>query len=265
MNLPRAKKQLGQHFLHDEKVIQGITQDDWARECDAIIEIGPGPAVLTKFLSLKEKPYFVIEKDTSFKPYLEKFVKTENIIFTDALDFNWPSFFTKNNLLDKKIWLVSNLPYNVGTVLYTQFMQISQIHYMTLMFQKEVGDKTYQKNDAVQMNGLYFLSQNYFESRKLLSVLPGSFTPPPKVDSVVVSYKRRNTPDIGIDSYKALNTFTRNLFGMKRKQVGRVLKSFLAGEKVESILDENNIDKSRRAETLTYDEVLSLFNSTRKI
>lgn len=258
MSLPKAKKQLGQHFLRDEKVIQGITHDDWAKNYDVIVEIGPGPAILTKHLALKKKPFYVIEKDHSFKDYLCAIVNEEHLIFTDALEFDWNDFITKQNLQDKKIWLVSNLPYNVGTVLFTQFMKISQIEVMTLMFQKEVGDKTYEHEHNHQMNGLHFLSRNYFQSRRLLKVLPGSFTPPPKVDSVVVSYKRKPNPDISVADFKRLNSFTRNLFGMKRKQIGGVLKSFFEGD-IENLLSSINIERTRRAETLSYEEVLNLF------
>lgn len=258
MNLPKAKKQLGQHFLKDEKVIKGITNDEWGKESDIIIEVGPGPAILTKYLSLKEKPLFIIEKDLSFKEYLSSLVKEECCFYTDALEFDWDNFIIENKFEHKKIWLVSNLPYNVGTVLFTQFINIPQIKFMTLMFQKEVGDKTYVQEHSLQMNGLHFLSLNYFESKRLLKVLPGSFTPPPKVDSVVVSFRRKTAPDIELKDYRKLNQFTRNLFGMKRKQIGGVLKSFFNGD-IEKLLFEAKIERTRRAETLEYKEVLTLF------
>lgn len=259
--LPLPKKELGQHFLRDQKVIKTIT-DDCPDECDYIIEVGPGPGILTKSLAEKNKPFSVIEKDTRFKEYLQKYLDFENIYFQDALKFDWESFILRNNLKGKKIWLVSNLPYNVGTVLFTQFIQISEIFYMTLMFQKEVGDKTYAKKHAPQMNGLFFLSQTYFESQALIKVLPGSFTPPPKVDSIVVSYKRIPEPKIDLDNFSKLDKFTRKLFGMKRKQLGKVLKSHFTDNNIEQILLDLSIEKSRRAETLSYSEVLKIAHAT---
>lgn len=260
MSLPKAKKEFGQHFLKDAKVIETITSD-WADEADVIIEVGPGPAILTKFLVQKDKPFYVIEKDHSFEQYLCPILNSENIFFQDALDFDWNQFIKKHKLKDKNIWLVSNLPYNVGTVLFTQFLKIQQIKYMTLMFQKEVGDKTYKHPHRPQMNGLYFLSQNYFDSKLLLKVAPGAFNPPPKVDSVVVSYSRKEKPDVPIEKFKSLNTFTRNLFNMKRKQVAKVLKTFAGHHDIENILKNSHIEKSRRAETLSYQEVLELYQN----
>jgi 16S rRNA (adenine1518-N6/adenine1519-N6)-dimethyltransferase len=258
--LPRAKRELGQHFLRDTKVISGITSN-WSEECDVIIEVGPGPAILTQDLSKLGKPFFVIEKDESFKPYLEKFLPDENIYFSDALKFDWDTFLDQNNLRDKKIWLVSNLPYNVGTILFIQFLQIKEIEFMTLMFQKEVGDKTYLRQGNNQMNGLLFLSVNYFDSKQLLKVPPGSFAPPPKVDSVVVSFSRKPTPDIAINQFDSLNKFTRNLFGQKRKQIGTVLKQNYALELLESAFVSSDVSRQRRAESLTYDEVFKLFSN----
>jgi 16S rRNA (adenine1518-N6/adenine1519-N6)-dimethyltransferase len=261
--LPKAKKALGQHFLQDQKVIKDITSD-WHEECDVIIEIGPGPGVLTKLLSEKNKPFYVIEKDRSFNSYLEPLVGPGKLYFADALKFDWETFLQENDLQDKKIWLVSNLPYNVGTVLFVQFMQIQQFEYLTLMFQKEVGDKTFQEDKKPQMSGLFFLSQNFFTSKRLLKVLPGAFSPPPKVDSVVVSYQRKPIPDIPISDFNRLNKFTRNIFGMKRKQLGKVLKSFSPVDSIEELLNTCNIERTRRAETLTYQEVLLLFNNSQR-
>lgn len=258
--LPRAKKELGQHFLQDTKVINGITKD-WVDECDAIVEVGPGPAILTENLSKLNKPFFVIEKDKSFHSYLSQYLSDENIYFADALKFDWEDFLLKNDLKGKKIWLVSNLPYNVGTVLYTQFLQIKEINYMTLMFQKEVGDKTFLKQSKNQMNGLLFLSLNYLLPKQLLKVPPGSFAPPPKVESVVVSYERRDTPDIPINRFKDLNRFMRLLFSMKRKQIGSVLKQQYPKEILEEAFKKSEISAKLRAEALTYDELLTLFSN----
>lgn len=258
--LPFANKELGQHFLRDQKVIDSITSD-WTSECDAIIEIGPGPAILSRNLANIGKPYYVIEKDSRFKELLLEIMPEDNILITDALKVDWQQYLAQRKLKDKKIWLVSNLPYNVGTVLFTQFLQISNIQYMTLMFQKEVGDKTYMREEKNSMNGLLFLSLNYFNSKRLLKVAPGCFAPPPKVDSVVVSYDRKLDPEISTKDFSKLNHFTRLLFSMKRKQIQSVLKSAYPIEKISIALDLCNIESNLRAETLNFKQVRELFKA----
>lgn len=258
--LPQAKKALGQHFLKDPKTISLITAD-WAHDCDIIVEVGPGPAVLTKHLAKIDRPLFVIEKDKSFEPYLLEHLGQDYLYFDDALKFNWQSFIDANKLRGKKIWLVSNLPYNVGTALFTQFLQIQEIEYMTLMFQKEVGDKTFIQQKKNQMNGLLFLTLNYFNSKRLCKVSPGCFRPPPKVDSVVVSYQRKKTPDICISNFKKLNSFTRLLFGLRRKQIHSVLKQNYPQDQLQALFSKIQAPKEQRAEALSYQDVLEIFSN----
>ena len=257
--LPRANKDLGQHFLRDSKIINGITTD-YAKEADVIVEIGPGPAILTESLSRHNKALYVIEMDLRFKDYLEKWVAKDNIIFTDALNFNWHEFIEQHKLQDKKIWLVSNLPYNISAPLFVSFLKVAQISFMTLMFQKEVGEKTYQHpSKKNQMNSLLALGQNYFDSKLLLKVHPGAFNPPPKVESVVVTYQRKLSPTIDLSEILDFESFLRILFQFKRKQLGSVLKAHLKGQK-EQFFNDIPIKSTSRAESLTIDDIYLLYN-----
>jgi 16S rRNA (adenine1518-N6/adenine1519-N6)-dimethyltransferase len=258
IELPKANKKLGQHFLRDKSVINKICTD-FSGEYDAIVEVGPGPGILTEFLSKIDKPLYLIEKDKRFGEDLQTLVPEGNLYITDALKFNWDEFLEKHELKGKKIWLVSNLPYNVGTVLFTQFLTIKSIEFMTLMFQKEVGQKTYLRQIKNQMNGLLFLSLNYLKPKALAKVSPGSFAPPPKVDSIVVSYRRREAPDV--DDYAALNKYTRSLFAGKRKQIRSVLRTDYSKDQIAQAFETTGISENLRAEAMTYEQVLALFKS----
>lgn len=258
--LPHANKDLGQHFLRSDKVIQRIINDHQGLY-DVIVEVGPGPAILTEHLAKLEKPLYVLEKDSRFKEKLSEFVSEDHIFMGDALSFDWNHFIENNQLQGKKIWLVSNLPYNIGTILFVNFLQIKEISLMTLMFQKEVGDKTYLRDEKNQMNGLLFLSLNYFESKQLIKAPPGCFAPPPKVDSVVVSYKRLGSPKLDIAEFKRLNQFTRALFAQKRKQIGSVLKSHFDPEKLLNAFERSGISRTLRAESLTQEQIYKLYNA----
>lgn len=255
---PRANKDLGQHFLNSQHVIDKIC-DDHAGEYDAIIEVGPGPGVLTKSLAQKNKPLYLIEMDTRFEPILSDIVPRENITFIDATTLDWDSYFKKYDLLGKKVWLVSNLPYNVGSVLFISFLTLKDIKFMTLMFQKEVGQKTFLRNIKNEMNGLLVLSQNYFEPKQLIKVSPGCFSPPPKVDSVVVSYVRKDREDLS--DFNSLNKFCRLVFSTKRKQLAGILKRTYSATQIEKAFEDNAISKQIRAEALEYSQVIGLYLS----
>ena len=263
--LPRANKTLGQHFLRDEKIISSICSD-FANECDVIIEVGPGPGILTQGLSQIGKPLYVVEKDERFPELLVDWVDQEKIYLTDALEFDWQKFFEDNDLLDKKIWLVSNLPYNVSAPLTLKFIQMENIKWMTLMYQREVADKIcpIDTRKGKQMNSLFTLGQSYFDVGLFLKVPPGAFNPPPKVDSAVLSFTRIEEPKVPLAEFKKLEKFARILFQMKRKQVFKVLKSAYPAEKLEEAFQEVGIERTARAESFNLEKVQLLYSYLNK-
>lgn len=261
-NLPKANKDLGQHFLVDQRVISTICNDH--KEIEAIIEVGPGPAVLSKTLSEKEYPYYIIEKDTRFEPLLAPLTDPDKLYITDALKFDWPSFFKQHDLENKHCWLVSNLPYNISVPLLMAFMKQAPIKSMSLMFQKEVGIKVIDipgaKND---MSSLKALAQTYFDCSTLLKVAPGAFSPPPKVDSIVVSFARKEKPVVSLEEFQYFEDLLRKLFQFKRKQLRSVCKSWLSSDVLEEIFETTGIDPKRRAETLTLEEIYKFYRHLR--
>lgn len=257
--LPAPDKSLGQHFLKDQKIIHEIC-NNFKNDADAILEIGPGPGILTQHLAVHKLPFFVIEKDSRFPEYLEQFIAPAQITIADALTVNLSQFFIEKSLTNKKIWLVSNLPYNVGSPLLINFLQTPEIKFMTLMFQKEVADKVFPFATTKNfMNSLLVLSQAYFECALLHKVPPGAFSPPPRVESAVLSMIRRETPLVPQTEFKNLEKFLRLMFGNKRKQLGGILKSAYDQSKIEIIFKEENILLTIRAEALTFEQVINLY------
>ncbi len=263
--LPQANKALGQHFLVDKKVISKITED-FKEEAQAILEIGPGPGILTESLSLHELPFHVIDKDERFPEYLEKFVAKENIHICDALEWNLEEGFAEWGWQDKDIWLVSNLPYNVSTPLLIAFLKAPSIKYMTLMFQREVADKVFaiDTRKGKAMNSLMALSQTYFETSLLCKVPPGAFSPPPKVDSAVLSFMRKENPVIALEDFLAFEKFLRHLFQFKRKQMGKILKGSFTQEAIQVACEKNGLAPSLRAEALDLNQIQNLYLSLKE-
>jgi 16S rRNA (adenine1518-N6/adenine1519-N6)-dimethyltransferase len=254
--LPRPNKELGQHYLKDKALIQKICSD-FADVSECIIEVGPGPGVLSKGLVAHDLPYYAIELDERFREQLEELVKSENLFFRDAMKVNFEEFISQIGFTHKNVWLVSNLPYNISSRLLISFMKSSSIKYMSLMFQKEVGLRALDISSKNAMNSLGCLVHTYFEVKKLALVLPGAFHPPPRVDSMVLSFIRRPTPIIPIDNFKKFETFLRILFGNRRKQIKGILKPHLK-DPAES-LEKCHIQVQARAESLSLEQVHNLF------
>ena len=253
MSFPKANKELGQHFLRDQNVINKITED-YKDEAKNIIEVGPGPGVLSQKLADLRLPFMLIEKDERFEEQLGPMLHKDcALIFDDATKAPWSELVAGK----EDIWLVSNLPYNVSSVLFVEFLKHPQIQYMTLMFQKEVGEKTYQRDIKNEMNSLLALSLTYFESKKLMLVAPGAFAPPPKVQSIVVSYKRRESPIVSLSEFKTFEKFLRLVFSQKRKQLKSILKGTYP--QIAQTLSDCNINETIRAEALSIEEIHILF------
>lgn len=253
---PEAKKSLGQHFLTDKNVINKICQD-FAQSAEVIIEIGPGPGVLTRDLAQHAKPFFVVEKDDRMIENLKNFTTVDHIFHQDALEFDWNQWIQNFNLSKKKIWLVSNLPYNISVPLLISFTQVIDIEYLTLMFQKEVGAKIVNfQQEKNFSSSLAILMDNYFETKVLTKVAPGAFSPPPKVDSIVISFKRKTNPTVPLSEFRSLEKFLRNLFAFKRKQIGSVLKFIPT---LLPALEELKITRETRAESLDFKTIISLY------
>ncbi|MBT6324856.1 MAG: ribosomal RNA small subunit methyltransferase A [Bdellovibrionales bacterium] len=263
-SLPRANKNLGQHFLNDQSIISSIC-NDYVKEADCIIEVGPGPAILTRKLSTLNLPYHVIEKDIRFKQNLTQYLDETQITFADILTIELSELIANLGWEGKKIWFVSNLPYNIGVPILIKFMQNTNIHFMSLMFQKEVGLKIIPETSSKKgMGSLHALCTNFFNCKLLLNVPPSSFSPPPKVDSVVISMDKKENNIIPLAKFKHFEKFLRNIFQFKRKQCFKILKMSYSESDILSSLKELNILPTSRAETFNLKTIQQLFTLLEK-
>jgi 16S rRNA (adenine1518-N6/adenine1519-N6)-dimethyltransferase len=255
---PVANKSFGQHFLNSPTVISKITSP-LPEDCDAIVEVGPGPAVLTPHLASYGKPIFVIEMDERFVELLSPVVGADHIFRQDALEFNWPDFLEKHQF--KSVWLVSNLPYNVSVPLTLNFMRIPQIKHMTLMYQKEVAEKILPKELRNSMGSLHVLMKTQFELKHVVYAPPGAFVPPPKVDSQVLHFCRKINPLISFDKLDHFEAFLRLIFGNRRKQLGGILRKEWGVEKTTQVLATLPLNPEIRSEALSFEQVLKLYET----
>ncbi|HXH30510.1 MAG TPA: 16S rRNA (adenine(1518)-N(6)/adenine(1519)-N(6))-dimethyltransferase RsmA [Bacteriovoracaceae bacterium] len=258
---PTANKSFGQHFLTSPKVISKITSP-LPTGVDAIIEVGPGPAVLTPHLASYKLPYYVIEMDERFVEILSPIVGPDKIFRQDALEFDWKGFLALKDF--KNIWLVSNLPYNISVPLTLKFMQTPEITQMTLMYQKEVAEKILPKDLRNAMGSLHVLCTSQFDVSHVVYAPPGAFSPPPKVESQVLHFKRKETPLIPLSKLLEFEKFLRLVFAQKRKQLGGILKKEWGVPKTESCLKTVGLDPQVRSEALKIEQVLQLYDCSMK-
>ena len=66
----RARKHLGQHFLIDKSVLDTIIDVSALAKSDTVIEVGPGPGVMTGILAEKAGKVIAVELDDNLAAML---------------------------------------------------------------------------------------------------------------------------------------------------------------------------------------------------
>jgi 16S rRNA (adenine1518-N6/adenine1519-N6)-dimethyltransferase len=253
-----ALKALGQNFLLDLNITQKVARTAGKIDDAVVVEIGPGPGGLTRaLLALDAKRVIAIERDRRAIPALEEigahYPGRLTIIEGDALEIDLAQFKTEGVPLK----VVANLPYNIGTQLLVNWLTVPWPPFwdsLTLMFQKEVGERIVAEADDDHYGRLGVLCGWLTHANMMFDLSPQAFTPPPKVTSTVVHLKPREKP-IDCDLGK-LERVTAAAFGQRRKMLRQSVKS-LGGE---VLLQKAGIDASRRAETLSVAEFCRIAN-----
>lgn len=220
------KKQFGQNFLFDLNLTGRIARSVPNIDNIVVVEVGPGPAGLTRsLLASGAKQVIAIEKDKTTKLILDKIVAASEgrltVIYDDALKVD----FSKLGITEYAI--CSNLPYNVGTELFTRWLTRAakgeKIKSMTLMFQREVAQRIVAKCGDSQYGRLAVLASLVADSKILFDVPNTAFVPRPKVQSAVVSVIPNEEKIKGITDIDKVEKITAKLFGQRRKMIRGII------------------------------------------
>ena len=253
-----AKKALGQNFLLDLNLTQKVARTAGSLEGATVIEVGPGPGGLTRaILALGAKKVIAIERDARCLPALQEisdhYPGRLEVIEGDALKTDFQTLAR-----GEPVKIVANLPYNVGTQLLVNWLLPGTWppfwQSLTLMFQKEVGQRIVAREDDNHYGRLGVLCGWRTNAHMAFDIPPQAFTPPPKVTSTVVHLEPIATP-LPCDAEK-LEKVTLAAFGQRRKMLRQSLKP-IGGE---ALLARAEIDPQRRAETLSVEEFCRLAN-----
>jgi len=222
------KKQFGQNFLFDLNLTGKIARAVPDIEKNVVVEVGPGPAGLTRALLMAgAKKVVAIEKDKTTEPILSKIVEAANgrleVIYGDALK-------TDLSKLNKTGFAIcSNLPYNVGTELLINWLHEiangTNIKSLTCMFQKEVAQRIVADVKDAQYGRLSVIANLIADTKILFDVPNTAFVPRPKVQSAVVQIIPNKNKIAKIKDIKKLEKLTAKLFGQRRKMIRAIIKT----------------------------------------
>ena len=251
-----ATKALGQNFLFDEQLLDRIAAIPGKLKGQDVLEVGPGPGGLTRALLRAGANVTAIEMDKRCLPALaelsEAFPGQLTVIEGDATKIDPATLFAG------AYHIVANLPYNVGTALFTGWLSGEnwppQWASLTLMFQLEVAQRIIATPaDPSAFGRLAVLAQWRSAAKLAMKVHRSAFTPPPKVMSAIVHVTPADMPR-GV-SARMLERVTEAAFGQRRKMLRQSLKG-LPGAL--AALETLGIDPQRRAETLSVEEFVAI-------
>ena len=255
--LRRPLKSLGQNFLVDGNIIDRIIEAADIQPEHPVLEIGPGRGALTRHLAERTERLMLIEFDHALAAYhREQFVNDNSVsvVDGDVLKVDLAALLAESP--DR--WnVVANLPYNISTeVLFRLYDVHSRLERMTLMLQKEVGDRLVAPPDCSAYGVTTVLLGLWFDISRVIVVRPGSFHPSPKVDSVVLSFTPLLEPRAVVGDETLFRAVVKSAFSMRRKTLSNCLKSaeFASYIPCGELLERSGIDGRRRGETLSLAE-----------
>ncbi len=227
------RKLLGQHFLNSNSIAQSIVSEAKITKNDVVFELGTGLGILTPLLCKKAKKVISIDADQNLiKNAKSIFSNLENLVLKSGDGLKTKDTFSI---------FVSNLPYSRSKDTIEWLAQSSFSHGV-IMVQKEFAEKLV-ANSSKNRKAISITANHAFEIENILKVNKNNFSPPPKVDSVILKITKKN--NMKKDLIQTIN----KIFSYRRKTVKNILKQF----DKETVID-------KRVDDLSGDEIVNLAN-----
>ena len=254
----KAKKSYGQHFLTSEQIASRIADSlaEGRENYERVLEVGPGKAMLTKFLLDKDYRLRAVEADRDMVNYLQKAYPQLDTIQADFLKLDLSSVFE-----GEEFGLIGNFPYNISSqILFRMIRYREYIPELVGMFQKEMAKRVVAGPGGKEYGRISVLVQAYYEGEYLFGVSKNNFSPPPAVQSAVIRLRRKPAVNLDCDE-KLFSLVVKQTFGQRRKMLRNTLKSLLPPK--HSLLKEDLFRK--RPEKLSVEEFVHLTKRVEEI
>lgn len=270
----RPKKRLGQHFLAATPTIRKIVDAIAPSGDECVLEIGPGPGIMTGLLAERAGFVIAVDKDASIiEVAREELSDPPNVRFIEGdvleLDLEEAISDLPKRFAKKGIKVAGNLPYNISSpILFWILENRDLVSRAIVMVQKEVALRIAAAPGGKDYGTLSVRIQAHANARRLFDVSPSNFIPPPEVNSSVVEIDfAGGAPDKPEDD-AAFEAVVRAAFGKRRKTLRNALLGSSLGLKpdmLDSALSRAEIDGRRRPETLSVDEFIRLAGNLKKL
>ena len=254
------KKNFGQNFLVDERVLGKIVSSAEISKDDEVIEVGPGIGTLTQALAKEAYKVVAVEIDTTLVPILGELLSDFDnieIINEDILKVDVNAIAEKYP--DKKIKMVANLPYYITTPIIMNVLENHiPVESITVMIQKEVAYRMKAQPSTKDYGSLSLAVQYYCEPYLVANVPQNCFMPRPNVDSAVIKLTVMDKPKVQVNNEKFMFEFIKAAFSQRRKTLVNCIFSSglltLSKDEIGKMLNGLGYDERVRGESLTLED-----------
>ena len=262
-----ANKKLGQNFLINDEVINGIVEASNIQKEDLVIEIGPGLGTLTSELLENAGKVIAIELDENMIPILNgrfKLYDNFELLNEDVLKVDLNKLISENMGGLSKAKVVANLPYYITTPIIMKLLENKlNIESITVMVQKEVADRITAKPGDKLSGSITYSVDYYAEAEKIVFVDKSSFIPAPEVDSEVIKLQIREEPKVHVENEELFFKVIKASFMQRRKTLLNGLNNsgiIKDKESLKEILQKLGLSVDIRGEKLTIEQFAELSN-----
>ena len=256
-----TKKSFGQNFIIEPKVVEKIANAAVVSPDDLVFEIGPGIGALTQFLCEKSNHVIAFEIDERLPKVLENEIGFDHlqIILKDILTVDIDEVIRTYRKENQAVRFASNLPYYITTpILFKLFEAQEPIDTITVMMQKEVGDRFLAKENEKEYNALSVITQYRCDVKKVMDVSRHIFWPKPNVDSMVVQFAFHQT--YHVENEPLFFEMVKGCFTQRRKTIYNNLQNFVKDKELASqMLEKAGIELKMRAQQLKLEDFIRLY------
>jgi 16S rRNA (adenine1518-N6/adenine1519-N6)-dimethyltransferase len=256
----RPARSLGQRFLVDRVVLRAILDAAELSPDDDVLEVGPGPGILTAALSDRARSVTAVEIDARMVGLLEDELASRSnvrIVRADALAVDLYGLGPR-----RPTRVVANLPYQITTPLLERFLaDPRRAALVVVLVQREVARRICATaRDGRERGYLSVFAQSFAEARIVRRVPPSAFQPAPRVESAVVALRTRTRPAFAPLAQEPFLKLVSDAFRHRRKQLRSALghEAGLDRERAHEVLRQAGIAPERRPEELRLEEWIAL-------
>ncbi|HEX3552034.1 MAG TPA: 16S rRNA (adenine(1518)-N(6)/adenine(1519)-N(6))-dimethyltransferase RsmA [Thermoanaerobaculia bacterium] len=254
--MPPLKKALGQHHLVSGALTRPLIDFLVPSSADLgrVLEIGPGGGVLTAELLAAGARVLGWELDPGWAIHLRRALPDPrlSLVVGDALQIAWDRFRPPT-------LVAGNLPYNVATAIIEDLLpHHASVPRAAFLVQREVAERIVATPGTEAYGSFSVLVTAWSRPRLLGRVKPGSFRPPPKVDSAFVGLEL-HPPPLPAAGMPAFTAFVRQAFAQRRKTLRNGLAAAWGRDRAEAALAAAGIPEKARAEELGLEELLAIY------